>query len=146
MANIIRNETPRLYSVHRIVAETFIPNPNNLPCVNHKDENKKNNHVDNLEWCSYQYNIRYGEQYKIRVQKSKQDIKYRKPVIQLTVDGTYISKHRSIYEAANATGICKASIKRCLSGKYKTGGGFLWMLASDYESQVNMSKNSNSNL
>ena len=47
---------PKWFSIHRLVAESFIPNPDNLPCVNHKDENKHNNHVDNLEWCTYEYN------------------------------------------------------------------------------------------
>lgn len=46
--------------VHRIVATAFLPNPDNLPCVNHKDEDKTNNFVDNIEWCSYQYNNAYG--------------------------------------------------------------------------------------
>ncbi len=46
--------------VHRLVAKAFIPNPNNYPCVNHKDENKSNNHADNLEWCTYKYNVQYS--------------------------------------------------------------------------------------
>lgn len=46
--------------IHRLVAEAFIPNPNNYPIINHKDENPQNNCVDNLEWCTYQYNTSYG--------------------------------------------------------------------------------------
>ena len=57
------------FKVHRLVAEAFIDNPNNYPCVNHKDENKKNNSVDNLEWCSIKYNINYGNKIKNTAQK-----------------------------------------------------------------------------
>ena len=52
----------RMELVHRLVAKAFIPNPNNYPCVNHKDENKSNNHANNLEWCTYKYNVRYSLQ------------------------------------------------------------------------------------
>ena len=51
---------PKTKKIHRVVAEAFIPNPNNYPCVNHRDENPANNFVDNLEWCSYEYNNNYG--------------------------------------------------------------------------------------
>lgn len=47
-------------TIHRLVAQAFIPNPDNLPCINHKDENPLNNYVDNLEWCTYQYNNKYN--------------------------------------------------------------------------------------
>lgn len=57
---IKKDKKDKLFGVHRLVALTFISNPNNYPCVNHKDENKQNNCVDNLEWCTVQYNDTYG--------------------------------------------------------------------------------------
>ena len=57
---------------HRLVAQAFIPNPNNYPIVNHKDENKANSNVENLEWCTIKYNINYGEGAKIRAEKLRE--------------------------------------------------------------------------
>lgn len=62
-------------AIHRAVAETFIYNQNNLPCVNHKDENKQNNNVDNLEWCTYNYNDNYGNRNK-KISESRKGIKF----------------------------------------------------------------------
>lgn len=63
------------FSVHRLVAEAFIPNPHNLPCVNHKDEDKTNNHVENLEWCTHAYNNAYGSRIEKMVKNRDYNIK-----------------------------------------------------------------------
>ena len=62
--------------IQRLVAQAFIPNPNNLPCVNHKDENPRNNKVENLEWCDYRYNNNYGN-HNLKLSLTKQKKKYK---------------------------------------------------------------------
>ena len=99
--------------VHRLVAQAFIPNTGNLPQVNHKDENKENNCVDNLEWCTNEYNCNYG---------SKNE-KVSKKVICVETGVVY----NSTREAERFLGVCHGSISDCCSGKRKTAGGFHWM-------------------
>lgn len=57
---LYKNNKSKSIKVHKLVAEAFIPNPNNYDCINHKDENKTNNRVENLEFCSFYYNLMYG--------------------------------------------------------------------------------------
>lgn len=98
--------------VHRLVAFTFLPNPNNFPEVNHKDNNPKNNEVVNLEWCTPQYNSRYSKS---------------KPVIMCCLGGRGHSKSFTcITEAYLQTGIDKSSIIRCCKGVQKQAGGYVW--------------------
>lgn len=105
--------------IHRLVAEAFIPNPDNLPCINHKDENKENNSVENLEWCDYSYNANYGTRTKRAKEKQFGD---RFVVINLDTGEVY----KTPKDASRATGIHNDSISRVCKGKTKTAGGYRW--------------------
>ena len=67
----VRLNNNKQYKIHRLVAKAFIPNPNNYPCVNHKDKNPSNNNVENLEWCTNQYNVKYSAKPLSIIHKSK---------------------------------------------------------------------------
>lgn len=114
--------------LHRLIAETFIPNPDNLPIVNHKDENKENNCVDNLEWCNDTYSINYGT----RNQKVSDKLINRKdisiPILQFTKDLVFITEYPSAAEAERQTGINKNDIGSCCKKRihYNTAGGYIW--------------------
>lgn len=97
--------------VHRLVAKAFIPNPDNLPIINHKDENPSNNRVDNLEWCTYKYNNTYND---IHIRKAK---KTSRTVYQYDCDGNLISEFCSSKDASRVTGISNSNICDCCNGK-----------------------------
>lgn len=98
--------------VHKLVAEAFIPNPNDFPLINHKDENKTNNLANNLEWCTPKYNANYGT-CKERVGKA-----HHKRVKQYTKDGLFIKEWNSYSEAEEALGLSKGDISKYVNSEF----------------------------
>lgn len=122
---LYRDSRYKNYTIHRLVAEAFIPNPDNLPEVNHKDENKLNNYVDNLEWCDKKYNINYGYSAISRqIQNRKRGLSMSKKVLCVETGVIY----SSIIEAYRQTGVGQKEIINVCKGKphYKTAGGYHW--------------------
>ena len=108
--------------VHRAVAEAFLRNPDNYDYVNHKDENRKNNRVENLEWCTAIYNANYGHA-KERLSKSHiNHPSFSKKVVMMTRDGVRLQVFSSVNEASRVTGISSPQISRCCRGEHYLAG------------------------
>lgn len=123
----INGESKR-FLAHRLVAMAFLENPNNYPCVNHKDENPLNNSVDNLEWCTHKYNSNYGTAISRTRAKQLNSPTKSKPV--LRINGNEIVKYPSAKQAERDLHINNANIIACCLGKRKTAGGFMWGYAT----------------
>lgn len=106
--------------IHRLVAQAFIPNPNNLPFINHKDENPSHNNVENLEWCTAKYNQNYGTCIKRR--SEKKSIK----IYQYSLDGKLIKIWKNSVDITKETGYDFSNIRKCCRGERKTANGFVW--------------------
>ena len=112
---------------HRLVAEAFISNPNNLPVVNHKDGNIHNNNVYNLEWCTQKYNINYGTGIAKRAKTQS------KKVLQFKPDGTFVKEWESIINVQRNLGFCQSHISKCCRGKYAHAYGYIWKYKKEIE-------------
>ena len=108
-------------SVHRLVAQTFIKNPDNLPEVNHMDCDRRNNNIDNLEWCDNSYNVQYREKFG----KAQ-----NKPVFAINLTTLEVSRFHSQNEASRELGIVRSNINDVLKGTQKTAHGF-WFVNDD---------------
>ena len=115
--------------IHRLVAILFVPNPNNLPIINHKDENPSNNHAENLEWCTHSYNLSYGS----RVQKEHATkvanaiCNAPRKVVQKDLDGNILNIFKSANEAGKILNIASTHIIDCCNGKVTISKKGTWV-------------------
>lgn len=117
--------------VNRLVAQTFIPNPDNFPEVNHKDCDKTNNNVDNLEWCSKSYNIQYREKFGKALGH---------PVLAINLATLKVSRFSSQHEASRALGANQSSINAVIKGKLNKTHGY-WFANADEKAENLIKKN-----
>ena len=136
-----KNGKEKWYMIHRLVATAFLENPQNLPEVNHIDEDKTNNNADNLEWCSSSYNLTYNGRAekvgkkvaeKLRGRKqSEEHIKKRsKPIYSINKVSGLVLYWNSAHEASRVLRINQGNITRCCQGKQKTAKGYTFFYAN----------------
>ena len=117
---LYENNKRKYLLLHRIIATAFIDNPEGKPQVNHIDENKLNNDLSNLEWCTERENSIHGTRTKRVAEKLSQK------VIQLDLNDNVLSEFESMHQAERETGVALSSISSCCNGKRKSAGGFKW--------------------
>ena len=113
------NKRKHLY-LHRIIATAFIDNPGKKPQVNHIDENKLNNDLSNLEWCTERENVIHGTRTKRAAEKLS------RKVIQLDLNDNVLNEFESMGQAERETGVPSGNISRCCNGERKSAGGYKW--------------------
>lgn len=129
-ATLTRDGEARSVRVHRIVAEAFIPNPDGKPTVNHINEVKTDNRAVNLEWATMAEQNAHGTRME-RVRANHAGGREKIPVLMLDRLGRPVQAWGSVCEAASAMSVHKSSISKCLRGRQKTAGGFLWRYAHE---------------
>ena len=121
----------KTYMVHRLVGDAFLPNPDSLPFINHKNETRNDNRAENLEWCTRLYNMNYGNcRQKIKDSHINNPFLSKK-VVKCDISGNPIEEYPSMAEAARQNNLSQGRISNCCLNKKKsrTHGGFIWKFA-----------------
>lgn len=121
-----KNITKRLFLVHRLVMDAFVPNPDNLPMVNHRNEVKTSNYPDNMEWCDAKYNANWGTGISRRAQSQRSEVLQINPK-----NGEIVNRYEGV-NSVKSDGFNPPSIVRCCNLKYNTHKGWFWRYAEDY--------------
>ena len=123
IVTLVNNGVRKNQSIHRLLAQNFIPNPLNKPQVNHIDCNKQNNALSNLEWVTAKENSRHAVDNGLCDEgRKKQEV----AIIQYDLQGNTVAEHVSIHEAGRTTGIAWQNISKVVRGIRKTAGGYHW--------------------
>lgn len=135
VVNLSKHGIVKSKTVHRLVAQAFLENPLQLSDINHIDENKLNNSICNLEWCSHKENVRkFQKNHPLYASSRKSTDKYGKritlPVAQYDMDGKLITVWANSREICKCTGMSDWSIAQCCRGKRKSAYGYLWQYAN----------------
>lgn len=125
---LTKNRKSHAYPVHRLVALAFIPNPHGYPQVNHIDENKKNNRVENLEWVTASMNCRHGTRL-ARIRAKQLNNVHPRPVVQKTMNGEFVAKYASCSEIPRVTRYKRTTVVECLRGRIRNAYGYKWEYA-----------------
>lgn len=120
--SLFKNGKHQRYLAHRLVAKSFVANPNQYPEINHINENVKDNYVENLEWCTHKQNINYGS----RNKKVSMALKNNQNSAKRVQNIDTLNIYDSLTKAEKETGISKAQICLCCKFKAKTAGGYHW--------------------
>lgn len=129
---LCKNNIHKVIYIHKLVAENFIPNPHNYNVINHKDENKLNNNVNNLEWCTTNYNLNYGT----RNERCSQN-QIRKPVLQFNQKGILVKKWESINSVKNIN-LKPSLISKCCKEKVYLAYNYIWIYENEYNSMTDI--------